>query len=143
MTRLPGVPDETIIDVIPPGALADLGIVQAVPVLQMNWHDERTGCQIAHRYDAGELQGTPEEYGNCWAYSNGRCQMNGSQDGRPRSACLFHEPEDGPSWADLRQWVLLELPDGTTALTTPFSAPEIAADLGARIVGAVPVTETR
>ena len=30
MTRLPGVPDETIIDVIP--ALADLGIVQAVPV---------------------------------------------------------------------------------------------------------------
>ena len=139
MTRLPGVPDETIIDVIPPGALADLGIVQAVPVLQMNWHDERTGCQIAHRYDAGELQGTPEEYGNCWAYSNGRCQMNGSQDGRPRSACLFHEPEDGPSWAALRQWVLLELEDGSTALTTHYSALEIAADLGARIVGAVPV----
>ena len=139
MTRLPGVPDETIIDVIPPGALADLGIVQAVPVLQMNWHDERTGCQIAHRYDAGELQGTPEEYGNCWAYSNGRCKMNGAQDGQPRSACLFHEPEDGPSWAALRQWVLLELEDGSTALTTHYSALEIAADLGARIVGAVPV----
>ena len=143
MTRLPGVPDETIIDVIPPGALDHLGIVQAVPVLKMRWHDERTGCEKAHRYDAGELQGTPEDYSSCWAYSNGRCKMNGSQDGRPRSACLFHEPEDGPSWADLRQWVLLELPDGTTALTTPFSAPEIAADLGARIVGAVPVTETR
>ena len=88
----------------------------------MNWHDERTGCQIAHRYDAGELPEGRRRYGNCWAYSNGRCQMDSSA-GRVVPA-FFTEPEDGPNWA-LRQWVCSRRGDGT-ALTTPaFSAPEI------------------
>ncbi len=142
-TRLPGLEDTApIVDMIPPGALAELGITDAVPVLQMTWHDERTGCQTAHRYDAGELQGVPEDYQTCWAYQAGRCKMNGSQNGRPRSSCLFHEPEDGKSWAGLRFWALLEWPDGETAITPRAGAPAMAADLGARIVGAVLVGES-
>ena len=135
--KLPGLEDTApIVDVIPAGALGGLGIAEAVPVLQMDWHDERTGCPIAHRYDAGELQGTPDQYQACWAYLAGRCKMNGSQNGRPRSACLFHEPEDGRGWAGLRVWALLEWPDGKTAITPRSGAPAMAADLGARIVGA-------
>lgn len=62
-----------------------------------------------------------------------------------RHACLFHEPENSPAWARLRANVLLELPDGTTAVCSKASAEEIAGDLGAVIVGAaaVPVSETR
>lgn len=90
MTRLPGVPDETIVDVIPPGALAEIGILEAVPVLQMNWYDERAGCPIAHRYLAGQNEGTTDDYAGCWAYwpapAGGGCLMNGRHKGR--AACL-------------------------------------------------------
>lgn len=144
MTRLPGIPDETIVDMIPPGALDGLGIVQAVPVVQVRWYDERAGCKIAHRYEAGELQGKPDDYTGCWAYgpapAGGGCLMNGRHNGRARSACLFHEPEDSPAWQRLRANVLLELPDGTTAVTSRAGAAQIAADLGAVIVGAETVT---
>lgn len=139
MTRLPGVPDETIVDVIPPGQLAALGIAQAVPVVEVRWYDERAGCQLAHRYEAGEIDGNPDDYTGCWAYwpapAGGGCLMNGRHNGRARSACLFHEPDPGPAWARLRANVLLELPDGTTAVTGRAHAAQIAADLGAVIVG--------
>ena len=139
--RLPGLEDAApIVDLVPPGTLDHLGIVQAVPVLQVRWYDERAGCKLAHKYLAGELQGTPEEYAGCWAYfpqpAGGGCLMNGRAGNRARSACLFHEPENGPAWDRLRANVLLELPDGTTAITSRHSAPAVAADLGARIVGA-------
>ena len=49
-THLRGVPDTAQVDVL------DLGGV-FVPVLEMRRHDERTGCERAHRYLAGELQG--------------------------------------------------------------------------------------
>ena len=142
MTRLPGVPDETIVDLVPMGALDHWGIVNAVPVVAVRWYDERSGCKLAHRYDAGQIAGTPEEYGACWAYwpgpAGGGCLMNGRDGTRARSACLFHEPENGPAWARLRSNVLLELPDGTTAVTSRAHAAQIAADLHAVIVGAVP-----
>ena len=139
--KLPGLEDAApIVDLLPPGALDHLGIVQAVPVLQVRWYDERAGCALAHRYHAGELQGTPDDYAACWAYwpapAGGGCLMNGRDGNRARSACLFHEPENGPAWDRLRANVLLELPDGTTAITSRHSAPAVAADLGARIVGA-------
>lgn len=144
MTRLPGVPDETIVDVMPPGALAAVEIAQAVPVVQVRWYDERAGCKLAHRYEAGQIDGTLEEYGNCWAYwpppAGGGCLMNGREGNRARSACLFHEPENSPAWARLRANVLLELPAGATAITSRAHAAQIAADLGAVIVGAVMVT---
>lgn len=117
--RLPGLEDAApIVGLVPMGALDHLGIVNAAPV----------------------LQGTPEEYAACWAYgpgpAGGGCLMNGRDGNRARSACLFHEPENGPAWDRLRANVLLELPDGTTAITTRQGAPAVAADLGARIVGA-------
>lgn len=139
--RLPGLEDAApIVDLLPAGALDHLGIVQPVPVLQVRWYDERAGCPIAHRYMAGEHDGAPEAYQACWAYwpapAGGGCLMNGRDGNRARSACLFHEPENGPAWDRLRANVLLELPDGTTAITSRASAPAVAADLGAVIVGA-------
>jgi hypothetical protein len=128
--RLPGVPDE-----VQAGVVNVEGLGQ-VPVVEMRWHDERTGCARAHRYLARELQGIPADYDDCCFYSAGRCTMNGSENGRPRNACLFHEPENGRSWAGVRNWRLLEEPDGSTCITPASSALEIAADLGARIVGA-------
>ena len=145
--HLPGIPNETVVDMIPPGQLAHHGIAQAVPVIAVKWYDERAGCKLAHRYDAGQLQGTPDEYAGCWAYwpapAGGGCLMNGKQAGRARSACLFHEPAPGPAWARLRANALLELPDGSTAITSRAYAPQIAAALGAVIVGAVRVKERR
>ena len=132
-TRLPGVPDETQTGVLD---LSELGIGQ-VPIIELRWHDERTGCNLAHYYLAGELQGTPAEYGACYFYQAGRCKMNGCESGRPRDACLFHEPEDSKGWRGVSFWRLLEEPDGSLCLTPARSAAEIAASLGARIVGAL------
>lgn len=132
VTRLPGVPDETQTGVLD---LSELGIGQ-VPIVELRWHDERTGCALAHYYLAGELQGTPAEYGACYFYQAGRCKMNGCESGRPRSACLFHEPENSKGWRGVSFWRLLEEPDGSTCLTPAHSAAEIAAGMGARIVGA-------
>ena len=123
-THLRGVPDTAQVDVL------DLGGV-FVPVLEMRRHDERTGCERAHRYLAGELQGTAAEYCDCSFYRGGRCDMNG----KAANACLFHEPESGPSWAGVRWWCLLEYPDGSTAITPRHSAAEIAQMDGARVVG--------
>jgi hypothetical protein len=130
--KLPGVPDETQTGVLD---LSELGIGQ-VPIVELRWHDERTGCKLAHYYLAHEVQGTPAEYGACHFYQAGRCKMNGCESGRPRSACLFHEAEDGQSWRRVKGWRLLEEPDGTLFLTPARSAAEMAANFGARIVGA-------
>lgn len=138
MSKLSPIPDTVPIeDIIPPGSLETIGIVTAVPVLQVKWHDERTGCNLAHRYDAGQIAGTPAEYQGCHFYRSGGCQMNGNS---YRDACLFHEPENGPAWTNLRRWALLEEPDGNTVITLRAHAVEIAADIGAVIVGAVRVT---
>ncbi len=137
---LPGIPDETIVDVIPPGQLAHAGILQAVPVVEVRWYDERASCTLAHRYDACEVAGTQAEYGQCYFYTRGGCKVNGNLS---RDACLFHLPETAPAWDRLRANVLLELPDGSTAITSRAYAPQIAAALGAVIVGAVRVKERR
>ena len=128
--NLPGIPST-----VQAGVINVEGLGQ-IPVVEMTWLDERTGCSRAHRYLAGELQGIPAEYDGCYFYRAGRCTMNGSEAGRPRNACLFHEPETGRSWARVREWRLLVQPDGSECITPATSALEIAASLGAVIVGA-------
>lgn len=134
---LPGIPTFEQVGVVNVEGLGH------VPLVEMNWHDERTGCSRAHRYLAGELQGIPSDYDGCHFYRSGRCTMNGSEHGRPRNACLFHEPEAGRSWTRVRQWRLLEMPDGSTCVTPARSALEIAGQMGARIVGAALVGKVR
>ena len=123
-THLPGVPDVAQIDVL------DLGGI-SVPVVEMTMHDERTGCERAHRYLAGELQGHAGDFDGCHFYHSGRCSMNG----RNANPCLFHEPESGRSWDKVRWWALLEWPDGRVAITPRHSAAELAQADGARVVG--------
>ena len=131
---LPGVPDNVVIGVIPAGQLVELGILVDVPILDMPMLDERTGCTTAHRYLAGELQGIPSDYSGCYFYRAGRCTMNGCEAGRPRSACLFREPESGRSWDKVRQWRLLEYPDGRLVLCLARDAAHFAIEDGARVV---------
>lgn len=116
---------------IPAGALAQIGILEAVPVLQVTWADERFCCRLAHRYLGGESQGTPPEYEGCHFYGHRRCSMNG----KAADPCLFHEDEKGASWEGVRRWRLLEYPDGALVFTTARDADEIAASEGARVVG--------
>ena len=130
-THLPGVPDNVVIGVIPAGHLVELGILVDVSILDMPMLDERTGCATAHRYLAGELQGIPSDYSGCHFYCSGRCSLNG----RAANPCLFHEPETSASWAKVKWWALLECPDGSTCITLAHSAAEIAADIGARVIG--------
>lgn len=129
---LPGVPDTVVVGVIPPGELAELGIFEAVPVVKLNWLDERTGCERAHRYLAGQIDGAPGDYDGCYFYSSGRCDMNG----RRADPCLFHEPENGRGWQKVRGWALLEFPDGHIEVTFADGAAEIAGEVGAVVVGA-------
>ena len=124
LVSLPGVPDVAQIDVL------DLGGI-SVPVVEMTMHDERAGCERAHRYLAGELQGHAGDFDGCHFYHSGRCSMNG----RNANPCLFHEPESGRSWDKVRWWALLEWPDGRTAITPRHSAAELAQADGARVVG--------
>ena len=128
---LPGVPDNVVIGVIPAGQLVELGILVDVPILDMPMHDERTSCARAHRYLAGELDGAPTDFNGCHFYHSGRCSMNG----RNANPCLFHEPEGGRSWSRVKGWRLLERPDGSTCIAPAYDAAEIAADIGARVIG--------
>lgn len=140
-TKLPGVPDTHIEDIIPPGAFSAVGIATAIPVVAVRWMDERIGCRLAHLYQAGEIQGTPDQYGGCFFYqAGGGCTMNSR---RAADACLFHLSESTPEWNRLREWAMLIEPDGNTAICQRQHAHQIAADLGAQIVGAVKIAEPR
>lgn len=140
-TKLPGVPDTTITDIIPAGAFSDIGIATAVPIISVRWFDERQHCKLAHLYDAGEIEGTPQQYQSCFFYqAGGGCVKNGK---RAPAACLFHLNPSAPEWSKLREWALLVEPDGNIAVCRRDSAVEIAADLNATIIGAVKVEEPR
>ena len=131
---LAGVPDAAQVGVIMPDdfpELAALGIAAPIPILAVTWHDERTGCERAHRYLGGELDGKPSDYAGCHFYHGARCNMNG----KAADPCLFHEAEDGKSWGKVKGWRLLEYPDGAMAITPAHSAAELAALDGARVIG--------
>lgn len=139
--HLPGVPDTHIEDIIPAGAFSAIGIATAIPIVAVRWMDERVGCRLAHLYQAGEIDGTPEQYGGCFFYqAGGGCAMNGR---RSDDACLFHLSEQTAPWSRLREWAMLVEPDGNTAICQRQYAHQIAADLGAQIVGAVKIAEPR
>lgn len=127
MKRLPGIPSVAQTGVI------DLAGV-AVPVVELARFDERQCCGRVLRFLAGETDGAPGDYETCPAYRRRSCAMMGGG-----VACAFHEPDGAPVWRMAAGWRLLEQPSGETAVTPARSALEVAAALGARIVGAVPV----
>lgn len=125
---LPGIPTVEQVGVVNVEGLGQ------IPVVDMPRFDERQCCGRVLRFLAGELQGQPEDYEPCAAYQRRLCSMQGGG-----ALCAFHEPDGAPVWRRAAGWRLLELPDGSTAATPAKSVLEIARDLGAVIVGAVPV----
>jgi hypothetical protein len=101
-----------VVDVIPPGRLAQLGIATAVPVVQVRWFDERQTCRLVHDYLEGRMEGVAGEYSCCDAYAAGVCRATGGAG----LVCLFHEPEAAAGWRRARQWDGVVLADGTRAL---------------------------
>ena len=122
---LPGIP---VVEQV--GVVNVEGLGQ-VPVVDMPRFDERQCCSRVLRYLAHELAGAPGDYETCPAYRRRSCSMQGGG-----VACAFHEPDNAPIWRRAAQWRRLEEPDGATCVTPARSALEIAASLGARIVGA-------
>lgn len=129
---LPGVPTVQQVGVVNVQGLGQ------VPVVDMPRFDERQCCERVLRYLAGELQGVPGDYETCPAYKRRQCSMQGGG-----ALCAFHEPDGAPVWRKAAYWRLLEESDGSTCVTPAKSALEIAAALGAVIVGAVPVEVPR
>ncbi len=112
MPKTVALPGQEVIDVIPPGQLAHLGIATAVPVVKVKWFDERQTCRLVHDYLEGRIQGTFGEYSHCRAYAAGIC----SDTGGAGLLCMFHEPERAAIWQRARQWERVALEDGTVAL---------------------------
>jgi len=126
-----------VVDILPPGTLANLGILTAVPVVEpLRWYDERQGCRQALLYVAGEIDGKPSDYAHCHFFCNGSCRMNGNP---TRDDCLFHLNEDAEPWRQVRSNALLQMPDGSTAVCRKRDAARMAGELGAVVVGAVAV----
>lgn len=124
-TSLPGIPNE-----VQAGVLNVQGLGQ-VPVVEMRRFDERQTCGRALRYLAGDIDGAPSDYQTCAQYRGRQCTRGGR--------CMFHEADDAPIWRAAATWRLLVQPDGSECVTPARSALEIAASMGAVIVGAVPV----
>ena len=126
---LPGIPST-----VQAGVLNVAGLGQ-IPVVDMPRFDERQTCSRVLRYQAGEIQGAPSDYQTCAQYRAQRCTRGG--------LCAFHEADNAAIWRRAAQWRLLVEPDGSECVTPAHSALEIAASLGAVILGAVPVEVRR
>ena len=124
--HLPGVPDETVIGLIWPGELAELGILEAVPILEVRWFDERQTCLAVLEYLLGERQGTPADYEPCYFFRAGQCRRNGRESA---NLCLFCEPESSRGWQSARQWTLVTMADGSKAVARREYAAEIQAEI--------------
>lgn len=118
-----------------------------IPIVEVTWHDERTGCERAHRYLAGQLSRFEVDLPSCPFYQRApgmhtpaRCTMNGRLNGMGRNPCLFTQAENHPDWANVRRWRMIEEPDGTLAICRAEDAAEIAADLGAVVIGHLELT---
>lgn len=129
---LPGVPAAVVIGMIPAGELVEaLGIVEAVPILEMPRFDERQWCARVLRFQAGELAGIPDDWRDCRALRGRLCERQGGG-----ALCAFHEPDNASVWRRAAGWRLLEYPDGSTAIARASTAAETAGEIGARVVGA-------
>ena len=112
MAQAVALPGQRVIDVIPPGELAEIGILTAVPVLEVQWFDERQTCARVHDYLSGRIEGRVEESRRCRGFAAGVCRGTGGA-GMP---CLFHEADGSPGWQRARAWEQVTLEDGSTAL---------------------------
>ena len=130
--HLPGVPDPEVIGIIPAGELIELGILEAVPILEVKWADERQWCGLVHQYLAGEIDGRPSDWQACSSLRGGMCGGNGWKD-----PCLFREPESSKGWQRANQWTCVTLADGTQALARREHAAQIQAEILAEQVGEV------
>ena len=136
-------PDFSIIGNYP--VLVDGHTVQ-IPVLDVRWHDERTGCRLAHAHLAGHITAVEAEASleTCSFYQRapigaGRCTMNGKVTGEGRNPCLFHQNPHSADWQNVMRWRMIEQPDGALALCRAQDAAAIAADLGAVVWGQITV----
>ena len=129
---MPTTPTETI-------AIAINGDTIHIDVLPTRWHDERTSCQRAHQFLAGqqtwiEIDDAIEQ---CPFYQRApigpaRCTINGRdpiRTGPGRNPCLFEQDLDTPDWSSVRAWRLLQFPDGSTAVCRARDAQWLAAGL--------------
>ena len=83
-----------IVGVIMPDQLpAELGVAVPVPILGVNWADDRETCRLAHDYLNGGIDGTSGEYRRCGSFRDDMCGGTGWK--RP---CLFCEPETSDGW---------------------------------------------
>lgn len=106
------LPGQKIIDLVPADQLAQIGIMQSVPIVQVRWSDERETCQTVQDFLVGEIEGTFEEYSRCTGYVAGQCSGTGGAS----LPCLFHEPSTSRSWQRAQSWERITLEDGTMAL---------------------------
>lgn len=112
MATAVALPGHDVEGIVPPGELAAVGIVQAVPIVKVPWFDDRQTCKMAHDYLEDKTEGRFEEYSCCSSYAAGVCSAT-------RGAgllCLFHESDRSLAWALARRWQRIQLSDGTTAL---------------------------
>ena len=78
----------------------------AIPILKVNWADERQWCSRVHEYLAtGRV---PD--GGCPMHDGGICRLTAD---RP---CLLDEPEDSEGWAKARRWLRYRTPSGERVL---------------------------
>lgn len=123
--HLPGVPDEEVIGVIWPGELAELGIVEAVQIIEPKWFDDRQICGLAQEYLHGETEAKPSEWRSCDMYRPGKCR--GAANGVP---CIFEEPEESAEiWQRARAWRFVTFADGSRALARAEHAAQMQAEI--------------
>ena len=110
-TKEVALPGYEIEGLIMPGQVEGLEFDVPIPILKVQWADERQWCGLVHQYLDGWIEGRPDEYQGCSSNRAGQCGGNGWKD-----PCLFLEPESSKGWARARQWELITLEDGTEAL---------------------------
>jgi len=82
------------------------GEATTVPIVQVQWADERQWCSRVHEYLAsGQIPDGP-----CPMHKDGICQLTGDK------PCLLDEPEDSEGWAKARRWLRYRTPDGKRVL---------------------------
>ena len=114
--HLPGVPDASITSYV---KFMDGGDLVDIPVISINWMDERQGCRTVHEFLAGERQGTPDDWQGCPSLKHGYCSMNGKAKASP---CLFQEPDDSIGWKKAMQWAYKLTEDGRRILALKASS---------------------
>ena len=112
MTVHHSLPSQEIIDIIPPGRLSELGIISAVPIIKVDWFDERQTCTVVHDFLDDKIEGSLGDFSACLSYAAGICRDTGGA----AMPCMFHESSNSLIWQRAREWERVVLMDGTTAL---------------------------